>query len=190
MSYKTLGALALLAGICVPGAAMAASTAVATTNVNLRAGPSTEFPPVNVVAAGHGVRVHGCLSTRSWCDVSYGGQRGWMSSNYIAFVDGGQRYTGTRAISAIRAPVVTFSFGSYWDNHYRGRSFYRDRDRWERRDARQDVREERRERDRARRDVIEERRTGGDVRDARRDLREERRELRDARRHLRQERRD
>jgi len=70
--------------------------------------------------------------------------------------------------------VITFSFGKYWDDHYRGRPFYRDRDRWERRDfrdARQELRHERR-----------------DVRDARRELREERRELKDARKRVEHER--
>jgi len=173
MSYKSLGAVAILATLLAPGAAMAAS-AVATTNVNLRAGPSTAYPAVNVVGAGEGVRVHGCLNSRSWCDVSYGRQRGWMSSNYLAFIDRGRRYTGTHAVTALRAPVITFSFGKYWDDHYRGRPFCRDRDRWERRDfrdARQELRHERR-----------------DVRDARRELREERRELKDARKRVEHER--
>jgi uncharacterized protein YraI len=191
MLYKTLGAVALLS--MMPGVASAASTAVATTDVNLRAGPSTSYPAVDVVVGGDGVRVYGCLSNRSWCDVRYAGQRGWMSSNYLAFVDSGRRYTGTRAINALRAPVISFSFGNYWDDHYRGRSFYRDRDRWDRRElrgARREVREERRDVREARQDLREERRTDGDVRGARQNLREERRELRRDRRELRRERRD
>jgi len=189
MSYKSFGAVALLATLLAPGAAMAAS-AIATTNVNLRAGPSTEYPAVNVVGAGHGVTVYGCLSSRSWCDVSYAGQRGWMSSNYLAFVDRGRRYTGANAVTALHAPVVTFSFGKYWDSHYRGRPFYRERDRWEHRDFRddrRDVREEQRERRDARQDLREERR---DVRDARKDLREERRDVKDVRKRFEQDRRN
>jgi uncharacterized protein YraI len=193
MIYKILGAVALLSTLAMPGVASAASSAIATSDVNLRAGPSISYPAVNVVGSGDGVRVYGCLSSRSWCDVAYAGQRGWMSSNYLAFVDNGRRYTGTRAITALRSPVVSFSFGNYWDTHYRGRSFYRDRDRWdrhERRDAKQDVREERREVKGARQELREERLTDGDVRDARRDLREEKRELKGARKILRHERRD
>jgi uncharacterized protein YraI len=144
MSSKTIGAVALLAAFALPGAALAA-TAVATTNVNLRAGPSTQYPAVNVVLSGDAVSVQGCLSDRSWCDVSYSGQRGWMSSNYLAYVQGGQRYIGTRVVTSIGAPVISFSFGSYWGNHYKGRSFYRDRARWERQDQRRDVRNARAE---------------------------------------------
>jgi hypothetical protein len=33
----------------------------------------------------------------------YDGQRGWMSSNYLALVDNGRRYIGTRAVTALRA---------------------------------------------------------------------------------------
>jgi uncharacterized protein YraI len=179
-----LGALAVLGAAALPGTASAASTAVATTNVNLRAGPSTAYPAVNVVPAGYDVRVFGCLSNRSWCDVAYGRQRGWMSSNYLAHVREGRRYTGPSVVSYIAAPTVTFSVGRYWDDHYRGRSFYRDRARWERdfdrprRDDRRDWREDRRD---DRRDWR------ADRRDDRREWREERRE---DRREWREERRE
>ncbi|WP_182083918.1 SH3 domain-containing protein [Aureimonas sp. ME7] len=127
---NSIKALALLGALAVPGSAMAA-TAIATTNVNLRAGPSTAYPPVNVVRGGEDVEVFGCLANRSWCDVDFYGQRGWMSSNYLAFIRGGVRYTGPRSVGYIGAPTITYSFGNYWDRHYRGRDFYRDRQRWD-----------------------------------------------------------
>ncbi|WP_062205699.1 SH3 domain-containing protein [Aureimonas sp. AU12] len=130
LSKARLFALALAGAALVPGLASAAS-AIATTNVNLRAGPSTAYPPVNVVRAGEDVEVYGCLANRSWCDVDFYGQRGWMSSNYLAYIRGGQRYTGPRSVGYIGAPVVGYSFGRYWDDHYRGRDFYRDRRRWD-----------------------------------------------------------
>ena len=112
MNKKILGAAALLAAMALPGIASAA-TAIATANVNLRAGPSTSYPAVNVVPSGYDVEVYGCLSNRSWCDVSYGPQRGWMSSNYLAYVESGRRYTGERVVTHIGAPVISFSVGSY-----------------------------------------------------------------------------
>lgn len=187
MNKKIFGAAALLLAAGVPGVASAASTAIATTNVNLRAGPSTEYPAVNVVPAGYDVRVYGCLSNRSWCDVSYGQQRGWMSSNYLAYVRDGRRYTGERVVGYIGAPVVSFSVGSYWDDHYRGRNFYRDRDRWDRRGGwdRNDRRDRRgdwedRRDNRDRRAGMEDRRDRGEVRgrDDRRDRGERREEIR------------
>lgn len=123
MIRTIMGAAMLMGGLATP--ALAAGFAVATSDVNLRAGPSTAYPAVDVVPYGEDVRVHGCLRGRAWCDVSFAGQRGWMSSNYIAFVDGGRRYVGLPAVEAIEPPVISFSFGSYWDNYYRDRPFYR-----------------------------------------------------------------
>lgn len=180
MNKIILGTLTFAGLISLPAAALAATIGVATTNVNLRAGPSTSYPAVDVVPSGDEVRVFGCLSDRAWCDVRYDGLRGWMSSNYLAFFESGRRYVGGDAVYRLRAPVVTFSFGSYWDNHYRGRGFYRERDRYERywRGDRNWQRAERRE----------------DRRDDRRDWREERRDdrwdRRDDRRDDRGERRD
>ncbi|WP_019996249.1 SH3 domain-containing protein [Aureimonas ureilytica] len=130
MTKARLFLLALAGTALAPGIASAA-TAIATTNVNLRAGPSTAYPPVNVVRGGEEVRVYGCLANRAWCDVTFYGQRGWISSNYLAYVRGGQRYTGPRVVPYIGAPTVTYSFGRYWDDHYRDRDFYRDRRRWD-----------------------------------------------------------
>lgn len=218
MFNKLIGVFAVAAALIAPDAAMAAASAIATADVNLRAGPSTRYPVIDVIGDGHNVRIFGCLGNRSWCDVSYAGQRGWMSSNYLAVRDNGRRYTGSRIVPSIGAPVISFSFGSYWGDHYRHRSFYRDRsrwdhrndrwdrhdgsdrddrDRWDRRDDRRDVRDARRElrkerRDvkKARRELRQEQRAGGDVREARRELRKERAERREAKRELRRERRD
>lgn len=216
MLSKTVGALALVSAIAVPGIAQAAASAIATADVNLRAGPSTRYPVVDVVLDGDDVRVYGCLSDWSWCDVSYRGYRGWMSANYLAYFDDGRRYVGSSYIGRIGTPVISFSFGTYWDDHYRGRAFYRDRDRYddwrevrrerredrrevrrERREDRRDIRQERREVKQERRDVRnardelrEARRAGENVREERRQVRQERRQLRQERRDLRQERRD
>jgi uncharacterized protein YraI len=138
------------------------------------------------------VNVHGCLSNRSWCDVTYAGLRGWMSSNYLAQSYGGTRYTGTRVVERFDAPVISFQFGNYWDDHYRGRSFYRDRDRYSgidrgdiRREVRREIREERRD---DRRDWREDRRD--DRRDWREDRRDDRADRREDRREWREDRRD
>ncbi|WP_304363763.1 SH3 domain-containing protein [Jiella marina] len=127
----SLFAAAILAGtMAVPSLAAASERAIATTDVNLRAGPSTDYPVVDVVGSGDAVRVFGCLETRSWCDVRYHGQRGWMSANYIAYA---VRRGRDRAFDPYSAPVITFSVDGYWGDHYRGRDFYRQRDRYDRR---------------------------------------------------------
>jgi uncharacterized protein YraI len=171
MISKAAGlALALTLGL---SSAASAAPGYATGNVNLRAGPSTAYPVVSTLRAGDPVEIYGCLSGYSWCDVNWNGYRGWVSSNYLQTV-----YQSRRVRLVERPPaVISFSFGSYWDDHYRGRSFYRDRDRYDRREARQDRRQDRRE-------VRQERR------EDRREARQERRqEQRADRRERRQERR-
>jgi uncharacterized protein YraI len=131
MSITKVGALAALGLLTLPGMALAGSFAVATHNVNVRAGPDMAYPVVDIARAGDQVYVFGCLEYRSWCDVDYDGVGGWISSRYLAFFDRGRRYVGPDAMYRMRAPIVTFSFGGYWDRHYRGRPFYRERSRWE-----------------------------------------------------------
>lgn len=148
----------LFSGLIALGATVSAGAALAdpgftTGNVNMRAGPSTAYPRVTVLPRGLEVEIHGCLQGYSWCDVSAGYERGWVSSRYLdvfynerrVYVPSRRRYDG---------PVITFGTG-YWDRYYRDRSWYRDRDRWSRynwRDDRWDDRRDRRERREDRRD--------------------------------------
>ena len=192
---KLIVITAALAGtIALTGAADAAGRAVAVTDLNLRAGPSTDYPAVDVIGGGNDVHVFGCLSNRSWCDVGYNGIRGWASSNYLE-PTGRPNYTGPRAVDRIGAPVITFSLGSYWDNHYRSRPFYSHRDRYDRNWHGGG--------DRGRADRRYERRDGwdnhdrgnhwdghGDRGDHRADRRDDRRDYRDGRRDDRRDYRD
>jgi uncharacterized protein YraI len=108
--------------------AAAATSGTATANVNLRAGPGTNYPVVITLAQSAPLTVHGCTSNTSWCDVSWGAERGWVAANYI-YVS----YQGTpTVVTASIAPVVgitavTFSV-AYWDSHYRHHHWYHD---WE-----------------------------------------------------------
>lgn len=164
-------ALALTLGL---SSAASAASGFVTGNVNLRAGPSTDYPVVVTLVAGEGLEIFGCLSGYSWCDVDWNGYRGWVSSNYL------QTVYQSRRVRLVEAPpaIISFSFGNYWDNYYRGRPFYRDRDRYDRREIRQERRQDRREARQERRE---------DRREARQDRRQERRQ--EARQERRQERR-
>jgi uncharacterized protein YraI len=137
-----VAAAAFACALAVPGVASAAN-AFATGNVNLRAGPSTQYPVVITVAVNAPVNLHGCLGGYSWCDVSYGGTRGWVSGKYLETVYQDERVLVPAYATRVNVPVISFSFGSYWDNNYRGRSFYRDRDRWDDRRDRREVRQDR-----------------------------------------------
>ncbi len=109
-------ALAVLLGLST--AASAATVAVATSNVNLRAGPSTSYPAVTLVPAGVQVVTHGCLSGYTWCDISMGNYRGWVAANYIQVVYRGAPVVLTPAIApAVGLTVVAFN-RAYWDTYY------------------------------------------------------------------------
>lgn len=110
------GALAALVGVA--GTA-AAAPATATTTVNMRAGPSTDYPVVTVVPGGAQLTVYGCLADRSWCDVGRGAARGFVAARYLQVAAGGR----TVVVAAAALPVVTFD-AAYWHVHYRAYPFY------------------------------------------------------------------
>jgi len=139
---KTIYLLTAIAAstVALPVVAEAAA-AVSTANVNMRSGPSTRYPAVVVIPAGSRVDIRGCLSSANWCDVGFRGYRGWVSGSYLQTTYSQRRvYVGPQYYRPLGIPTVTFSIGSYWDDHYRGRTFYRDRDRW--RDSDRRVRRE------------------------------------------------
>lgn len=104
--------------------AHAATSAFATSNVNLRAGPSTSYPTVTVVPAGASVVNNGCLADYSWCDVSYANYRGWLAARYIQVPYQNQRQVLTPAIAFASGIAITAFSQSYWNNYYRGYPWY------------------------------------------------------------------
>jgi len=111
--YRWFIALSLLASIPA-----LAQTAFTTQAVNVRAGPDRAFPLVTWLRPGTPVNVIGCTSGWRWCDVVAGGWRGWVYSRYLS------------GPIRSRAPVITFSVGSYWGAHYRGRPWYSSQPGW------------------------------------------------------------
>lgn len=148
-----------------------ATPAFSTGNVNMRSGPSTQYPPVIVIPVGSRVDIRGCMSSANWCDVAYAGYRGWVSGSYLQASYSQRRvYVDPQYYRPLGIPTVTFSIGRYWDDHYRGRSFYRDRDRWRDNDGWRD-RDRNRDRDRDRRssDIRQQDNDGPRFNDGRRD---------------------
>lgn len=175
MFKNSLKMAVLAGGVLVPGIAAAAASAVVTTDLNFRTGPSTGYPAFDVIPAGDDVTVYGCLTGYVWCDIDWAGYRGWVSGDYLAYL--GERYY-RRPIStigiSIGLPVVVYNRNTYYDRWYADDYF----DRWVRREVRQDRREDRREFRQERRE---------DRREVRRDRREDRRDARQERREDRQE---
>lgn len=119
-----------LALALAPAAAVAATAThgMTTANVNFRTGPDTQFPAVTVIPYGAPVVILGCLEDRSWCDVVYYGERGWVHAAYLQSQAG--RGYGQPPEAVYGAPVVGFNVDLYWNEHYRGRPWYRDRGRF------------------------------------------------------------
>jgi len=112
--------------------AMAQETAYTTGTVTLEAGPAPDYPVVGSFGAGTPVTLYGCLDGYVWCDVSYQDARGWVDGQALAYPYQDQRVPIAVYGPELSLPVVTFTFGSYWDEHYHGRPFFAERERFER----------------------------------------------------------
>jgi uncharacterized protein YraI len=119
------GMLALSTGFA------AAAPAMVENDLNLRAGPGTEYPVVAAMPAGATVDVMACQA--SWCRVAFNGTVGWASRTYIGAGGGvavAPRY-GAGYVSGGYAPAYgydedTYAYGSYGPGYsYSGGPGYR-----------------------------------------------------------------
>jgi uncharacterized protein YraI len=88
MRRLTVLSAAVLAAAFVASSAEAVP-GVATGNVNMRTDATVNSPRITTIPAGAPVEVHGCPS---WCQVTYNGRTGWVSSNYISTEYAGRDY--------------------------------------------------------------------------------------------------
>lgn len=109
-----------LAVISFASPAQAASGFVST-GVNLRSGPSVEYPVVATISSQEFLEINGCITERNWCEVSWRGFSGWVSGQYLR----NQSYGPiVEAGPIINIPIIVFNQDDYWNKHYRGRPFY------------------------------------------------------------------
>ena len=120
--------LLLATGALLWGAAWApgafAYTANVVTTVNLRAGPSIEYPMVATLPPGAAVEVFGCEENYGWCDVQLGPDRGWVDAAYLQMAAPSGPVIVADSGVVLGVPIVAFTFGTYWDRWYRGRPWY------------------------------------------------------------------
>ncbi|TWD48563.1 uncharacterized protein YraI [Agrobacterium vitis] len=102
--------------------------------INLRAGPSTRYPSLDVLPEGTPLHIVGCTKGYRWCDVQAAARRGWVSGAYIDVEHESQRMRVPAYVHVVHEPViptVSFSINSYWSDHYADRDFYDDIDTWD-----------------------------------------------------------
>jgi uncharacterized protein YraI len=130
MSMRSL-VTAIVAFVALGAAAAHAEPGYATANVNLRTGPDVDFPSVGVIPEGEELYVEGCLRDESWCDVRWGGERGWVYSEFIAFdYHGEMRPLPDLGMAFFSIPIVAFVASDYWGRYYVGRPWWAERNRW------------------------------------------------------------
>src|SRR5262249_9098200 len=115
---KSTRALLVLSGLLLAAtwsAAAPAYTARLVANARLRAGPSTEYPIVATLPVGAAVEVFGCEVNYGWCDAQRGPDRGWVDAVFLQMPSANGPVIIASGGVALGIPIVTFSFGSYWD---------------------------------------------------------------------------
>ena len=131
MTRILFGALTLaLTALC--GANAQAQVMSAATELQLHAGPGPAYPVVVVVAPQTGLNVQGCIPDYTWCDVATGPYRGWAYAGSINYMppSGGATAPLLNWGRSAGVAVVPFALNNYWDQHYRDRRFYSERNRW------------------------------------------------------------
>ena len=111
-------------------ASAAAQQAYTTRQVNLRAGPDRGYPQVAYIRAGQSVYVNGCINDYRWCDITAGPNRGWAFSKYIEYPYQNRRLPIYGNGQMLALPIVSFILGSYWNDNYRNRPWYRQQNNW------------------------------------------------------------
>jgi hypothetical protein len=115
MSLKTMFLAAGSALILSAGAA-AAAPAVAESAVNLRAGPGPQYEVLATIPGGATVDLAGC--TGSWCQVSFNGETGYASRNYLALAGDVGPSAGVVAVAPGYAYDDTPLYDDYYDYGY------------------------------------------------------------------------
>ncbi|MBA3449249.1 MAG: DUF1236 domain-containing protein [Pseudaminobacter sp.] len=89
-------------------AAFAQTAVTATTDLNVRAGPSSQHPVIGVLAAGQSTTLNGCLQDSKWCTIDEAGGQGWVYSDYLTSDFGGQQVVLTErpadSVQIVTAP--------------------------------------------------------------------------------------
>ena len=101
-----------------------------THQTHLRAGPDSGYPLVAWLPVGAPIYINGCVRNYHWCDVTAGGNRGWVYARFLSYPYQNRNVLIWGNGARLGLPIIGYSTGAYWDNHYRGQRWYDDRARW------------------------------------------------------------
>ena len=110
-----------------------AQEAFTTRPASVRAGPDRDYPLIAQLPPGIRVVVMGCVPDYRWCDVAVDGDRGWVYAGSLAYPYRNGRVPILSYGATLGLPILSFSIGTYWDQYYRGRPWYPQREYWLRR---------------------------------------------------------
>ncbi len=96
MQKNLLVSAAVGALLALTGSALAQSGVMATTDLNVRAGPGPQHQVVGVIGAGQSATLNGCLESSKWCIVAFNGGDGWVYSDYLTGDFGGTQVVVTQ----------------------------------------------------------------------------------------------
>lgn len=108
---RNFSLFAAASGIAVLSAssAFAQVAGTATTDLNLRAGPSPAAEVVDVIPADGAVAIDSCLEDRNWCEVTYDGNTGYAYAQYLLAEMGGETVVVRDNINPLGIVVGAFT---------------------------------------------------------------------------------
>jgi uncharacterized protein YraI len=130
MTASTCLRLSVGALLLTVSGALMAQNAETSDNASVRAGPDPSYPEVAELDADTPIQVMGCLDDWSWCDVTFGDNRGWLYSPDITYAYQGGYVPLYSYAPGLGIPVVGFSLDVYWGSHYHNRPWYGQREEW------------------------------------------------------------
>lgn len=95
-----------VAAALLPAAASAQSMATTTTDLNLRAGPGSNYQVLTTMPRGAEVNLNGCVEGTNWCQVNFSGTTGYAYDDYLMAKAEGNTVVVTENRSVF--PTVSF----------------------------------------------------------------------------------
>lgn len=99
MSFVKRGRMLAIAGgalLSTVAIAAAETPVTATTDLNVRSGPGSQYPVIGVIDAGDTALLKGCIQQSKWCAIDEGDKSGYVFSDYLAADMGGTRVIVTK----------------------------------------------------------------------------------------------